>query len=395
MNPALGQRIPKAPYHFYMTRIDDLINRISALQINSSSPFYEAGMFATQRTNKYLGYQREDSNIYYPAIIAFTLGRLRKYLTSDQSDKLRQIIHGVVLNFPLYRNKVHPELYNFYKINPVDHYPNGRILSKFRHFILPEDADDSCIISMVLKDMHLERQENIESLKNQLLIFSNGYRKHIKSAPQKYRDLKAYGMWFGSGRMPIEFDLCVTTNILCFVFENEFPLQEQDLDALEYVNMALQSKDVEHDPFAVSYTYAKPVVLLYHIARLFSVMPDPDKYLSRKDIIEQLQRQLKQADRKFVKIIAASALIRMGCQPAEIEYELDTLHDEFKSFGFFIAPLLKGTNNVILNAVAKWDVFHLLYDCEAYYYTLVLEYEILKQAMVSSEVKATASLEVL
>jgi hypothetical protein len=357
--------------------IELLINRIENLQIKDDSKYYSMGLFPSSRSNQAIGYKREDSNIYYSALIAYTLLNVFDYFTTDQKIRVKSISDKVIENFPKYKSKRDPILYNFYKTNPSDHYPNGHFFSKFKHFELADDADDTCIITLTLQSKGGVELSQIQSIRKYLLKFSNLNRKKIKFIPPTYRELKAYGVWFGSGKMPIEFDICVIANILCFIFKNNLQLKQQDIDSLAYIRKAIKNYDIINNSFSISYMYPDSAVILYHIARLWSNMPDPEIYLPKKIIIKMLRSQLVDSDSTLERIILSTSLLKMGITVPPVKYSLCELKREFKSFGFFIAPMLKGTGSSLLNKLAELSPFQILFDCEAYYYTLVLEYELI------------------
>lgn len=367
-----------------MNVIDTLIQKIEDLQIKEKSEFYNLGMFPTQRSNRFLGYCREDSNIYYTALIAFTILPLLENCSNEQQEKLNNIIINIRRNYSSYANTQTPSIYNFYQTNPPNYYPNGYFLSKFKHFKLADDADDTCIISMTLEGEHRNKSE-IHFIREQLVKFSNLHLKKITATFTKYKNLRAYGVWFGSGKMPIEFDLCVITNILCFTFKNKCKLLQQDIDSLLYIKTAILDNDIETNPFVISYMYPNPVVILYHIARLWSLIPNPDKYLPTRVIIEKLKKHLESSELILEKMLVSSSLIKMNIKVTPLNYSLAKVEKEFFSFGFFRAPMLKGTANKLFNSLAKLELFHLLFDCNGYYYTLVLEYEILLKTIENNQ----------
>ena len=357
-----------------MKRIDALINEISNLQLTEDNAFYTSGIFPSQRRHRFLKYKKEDCNIYYPALIAFTLLQLLEKIHPLQREQLQKVINGIRGNYHLYQSTSNLYLYNFYQTNPTRHYPNGYFLSRFNHFKLADDADDTVIITMTIDSVN---EDHINTIRAQLVEFSNLRHKQIENTLSKYKDLPAYGVWFGSGRMPIEFDLCVMTNLLCFTFKYNCELNQCDLASLKYIRRAILEEDIEHRPFSISYMYPDTSVMLYHIARLCSMMKRPDDYLPIKMVINKLQDNLSKAQGVIEQIMLSSSLMKMGAGTFDIKYEIDDLKNEFETFSFFRAPMLCGTANPLLNYLSKFDMFHLLFGCDGYYLTLALEYEVI------------------
>lgn len=358
--------------------IDSLLAEIERRQITDSNRTYPAGLFPTIRSNGLLGYQRHDSNIYFSALIALTLLDLLPHLTGPQQQRILKLTGRVTGLFPRFRSTRHPSLYNFYQRNPPAHYPNGFFLSKLKHFELADDADDTCMLSLVLQRVGQLNSNDVEQIREQLIEFSNQKRKCIQSSLPAYQNLKAYSVWFGSGKMPVEFDLCVLTNILCFVIRNRFEFNEQDLDSFAYIRLAIQNGDIEQRPFHISYTYPDPVVMYYHIARLYADLPDAERYLPGDLIIRRLQDLSANTASGLKRILLSTSLLRMGAEDPVVSWTMDTLKADMKTLGFFIAPMLKGTTHFLFNRFAHWPLFHIRFDCEAYYQALVLEYEVLR-----------------
>lgn len=357
-----------------MEKIDLLINEIEKQQVKLGNRYYMPGMFPSVRRHPYFSYRREDSNIFYPALVAFTLMPFLNKVSNIQRQKLQAIIEGVKSNYSLYKSLSHPYLYNFYQTNPSKHYPNGYFISKFKHFKLPDDADDTVILTMTLDEVEEKR---VNSIRNELVRFSNLKQKQVKFTLDKYKKLLAYGVWFGTGRMPIEFDLCVMSNILYFTFKYDCPLNRHDLASLEFIRKAIVDDDISKYPFNISYTYPSTTIMLYHIARLCSVMDEPGKFLPVELIIQKIIERLENANGLLEKLMLSTSLMRMGIKTKKIDYSLADLEKEFDTFNFFIAPMLCGTGNSLLYHFAKYKIFHILFGCKAYYLALAFEHEML------------------
>lgn len=367
-----------------IARIEELISKIDQLQVKTGSGKYNAGLFPSQRSNQFWFYRRDDSNIYFPTLVAFTLLTLVDKVSDQQKQRFHKIIDAVIENYPQYKCNRDLPVYNFYQTNPQNHYPNGFFFSKFKHFKLAEDADDTCIIAMTLRYKNQLSETAAKQVKVELVRFSNLNTKEIASTLPGYRHLKAYGVWFGTGRMPIEFDFCVMANTLCFVVQNQLPFSPEDYDSFGYLKTAILENHIESRPHHISYMYPDTTIMLYHAARLYAMLPNAELFLPGKEIIEKLTLTLNRTQSTLKKLMLSSSLIKMGVAVKPIIYKLSRLEKEFDHFGFFRAPMLKGTQNLVLNRLSQKAIFHLLFDCKAYYYTLALEYEILiNQSIIS------------
>jgi hypothetical protein len=358
-----------------MSKINKLIEKLESLQFSSETGIFKAGMFPSNRFHNLLPYLREDDNIFFPAAIAFILLRNHKQLETDQSEKVNKIIDGIRQNYPSYSSLSSDFIYNFYQTKPYKHYPNGFILSRFQHFALADDADDTVIISMTLNNLSSERINVIREL---LVQFSNLKQKEIKGVAPCYKELPFYATWFGSGKMPIELEICILCNILYFTFSNQLELNLQDKASLELIKRAIANNDIVDNSFNISGAYPKTSVILYHITRLCSVINKPNEYFDTERLIVIIKSQLKTKSLIEKTILSISLMnLKQSCEPIAWELEDVSLQKDFKSFPFFIAPILSGNSNKILALIKKYKLFHILFRCNAFYYALLLEYEIM------------------
>jgi hypothetical protein len=358
-----------------MSKIDELIGKLESLQFSGETGKFKTGMFPSERFHYFLPYLRKDDNIFFPAAIAFILLKNLKPLETKQREKVTKIIDGIRQNYPYYSSLSSDFIYNFYQTKPYKHYPNGFILSRFKHFILADDADDTVIISMTLNDLSSER---INAIRERLVQFSNLKQKKIKGIAPLYSELPFYATWFGSGRMPIELEICILCNILYFTFSNKLELNLQDKASLELIRRAIDNNDIVANSFQISGQYPKTSVILYHITRLCSVINKPDDYFDTEKLIKIIRSQLKTKSLVEKIILSISLMnLKQSCEPIAWELEDKNLQKDFRSFPFFIAPILSGSSNKILTQLKKYKLFHILFRCNAFYYALLLEYEIM------------------
>ena len=361
-----------------MSRIDSLIQGIQDLQYSADTKTFDKGMFGSVRFHNTLPYRRDDNNIFFPATIGFILLKHMHLLDTVQSDKVHAIISGIRDNYGPFLSISDPYSYNFYKTQPNQHYPNGYFLSKIDHFGLADDADDTVIMTMSLEDVSKER---IDTIRQSLVQFANLTNKKIKGYAAEYADLPFYGTWFGSGRMPIELEFCVLCNILCFTFRYDLELNDQDHASLELINRAIRNRDIINRRFQISGMYPRTPVVLYHITRLYTVMKEPSLYFDREDLISISKEVYSVTTSILERVICAIALLRLGVSPEYVDWDLNdaTFQKECETFPFFTAPMLSGTSNGLLNYLKQFDFFKIHFRCKAFYYTLLLEYELLRK----------------
>ena len=359
-----------------MTRINTLIEQLEQLQYASDTETFDKGMFSSVRFHNTLPYRREDNNIFFPATIAFMLLRYIHLLDTGQSKRVNTIIEGIRNNYDPYLSTSDPFSYNFYKTLPNQHYPNGHFLSKINHFGLADDADDTVIMTMSLSDVSEERIHNV---REELVKFANLTNKKIIGIDAEYADLPFYGTWFGSGRMPIEIEFCVLCNILCFTFMYDLELNTQDRASLEFIQKTIRNKDIINKRFLISGMYPRTSVILYHITRLYAIMKDPSPYFDKDELIELAKEQCSITSSPLERIICSISLMRLGETPEYIAWNLndESFQKDCDTFPFFTAPMLSGTSNRVLNYLKKFDIFKIHFRSKAFYYSLLLEYEVL------------------
>src|SRR5215217_6188599 len=112
------------------------IEKIENLQSNGDGAFPK-GIFPAKRINPLIGYQRQDTTIFYSAIICFTLQSIRKSCDQDLQQKIDMICSKVMDNYPDFQNKDGLKTYNFWKTKPSGHFPGGFIFKHFEHFRIP------------------------------------------------------------------------------------------------------------------------------------------------------------------------------------------------------------------------------------------------------------------
>jgi hypothetical protein len=350
-------------------RIEKLLQRIAGMQA-SGEGFYNAGLFACQRTHSFLPYQREDNNIFYTLLIVFTLQRLQNRLPVDLQILCEEIIGKAQANYSNYQNKYGLKTYNFYQTFPPQYFPNGWF-SRFSHFELPDDLDDTAFVYLTTQPS----QEELLWLKKKMGLHANLSRKRIRNTFKEYRQLKAYSIWFGKN-MPLEFDVCVLCNILELVFTYQFPLNVHDQDSLKLLRTIIEQKKYFTHAFYISPNYPTAGLILYHLSRLIHNHPQTGLH----DLVPELQKDLQQAFSSsscpVEKTMLGTAMIRSGLPAPEVDCPLD--HPRIKRFWFFRASLLKPLDNFPLGKPSRYSLFHLKWKCEAFNLALLLEFEVLK-----------------
>ncbi len=350
-----------------MFSTDSLVQAISQLQ-SSKTSFYNKGIFPSQRGKHKV---KEDDNIFFTTLITFTLQTARKNLSSKNRRLVDSVCENAIRNYTFYKNNKGINTYNFWQTNPPKFFPNSNFLSGHNYFNIPDDAD--CTSLIYLTDTSLGNQS--EWLKNKLSNHANLTTSKIKSTYHKYRNYKAYSTWLGK-KMPIEFDICVQTNILYFVFENKLEINDNDSATIALIKSMVLSGKYLRKSYFVSPSYKKPSIVLYHLSRLLGKFPVPELDDCKERIKSDIEKQLKKENDFMEKIILSTALMRMNGKPEPIIYPTN-LEKEINKFVFFEADLFSPYARPSLKFISKSNAFAIPFRCKAYSLALLLEYELL------------------
>jgi hypothetical protein len=353
---------------FPVSKSDSLLLEISHLQLTEKT-FYDTGQFPAQR-GKYKRVQ--DNTIFFSALISFTLQNLAKDLETISQQKVDTICKRISSNYSAYQNRSGNKTYNFWKTDPPSFFPNSRFLSHFSVFNIPDDADCTSII--YLTDVSLNK--NATWLQNKLAIHSNLSVSKIKNTSRPYQHFKAYSTWFGK-KMPIEFDICVQSNILFFIYKNQLPLSVQDQETLALLHTQIISGDYLKHSYYLSPSYKKKAIVLYHLARLLENNQIPLLEDCRGIIKKDIEIALKKENNLMDKIILSTSLLRMKGNPPFLNIA-DVTNKELDNYVFFRANLFSSYARPYLRFISKGALFDRNFYCKAYCLSLLLEYETLR-----------------
>ena len=360
---------------------DAVIERISALQ-SEGAIYFDEGLFPAYRTNRYLGYRRPDTTVFFTATIVFTLQKIKHLLSPKNQKKIDKITQKAIPNYPKFQNKDGLKTYNFWKTKPSRHFPNGHVFRHFEHFRIPDDIDDTAMIYLTSSPT----EEELGWLKEKLGRHANLSKLQIKNTYPDYRNLKAYSTWFGKN-MYIEFDACVLSNILYCIYEYQLTLNQHDIDSLAYIRSVIETDRYLTEPFRCAHQYPRTVPIIYHITRLMGAFIIPELEPIREKLIADTQQLLQKKHPFFDEIVLKTSLMRLGVKEvSSAEFRMSDLDEkDFKDFYFFIAGLLTAYENPLLYRLAISPLTQMRWECEAHCWTLVAEYMALKQSGIGFE----------
>ena len=347
-----------------------LLDRIAHLQCPGDH-VYLPGLFSSQRFHRHVPYQREDNNIFFSTLVAFTLQQLLPHL-GPLKPQATQLINEVIQNHRYYRKHQHQPSYNFWRTKPSRHFPNGWLLRHFDFFELADDSDDSAMIHLT-GDIPLSHSE---LLLNQLARQYPPEQPNSALTPKGYQDLKGYPTFLGK-KIRREMDACVLSNILYLVLKKDLPWTDTANHSLTFLERVIARGDFIKIPFAIAPHYGNTAVIFYHLTRLYSAFPHTKVNVLGPLLYQQLEPLRSMTWSFMEELLLATSSLRLDEEWPKINLPTN-LDQEFKRFSFFQAGMLTAFQNKRLSKLAEHEFFHLKFRCEAYYYTLLLEYLVLK-----------------
>lgn len=352
--------------------VSQLLERITELQPKADGVFPK-GLFPSYRMYA-LNKDREkaDVNAFFTGLVSFTLQDIRPQLSPMQQQMADVIVQDAAPIFSKFRNRKGRETYNFWPTDTPKIFPNAgwmNVLDKSQ--ALPDDLDDTVIMLLALnasdstaKQVHMLMQE-----------YANSGTKSVHNTFRKYRRIGAYSTWFGK-KMPVDFDICVLSNILYFVQRYNLEWSAADSASLHLIEQVLADRKHVTDPAYVSPHYSRLPNILYHLSRLMSVKPIPSLEKYRARLIEDTREAFGKTDEFMEEVILSTALLRWDVVPPSGKlYRAESLDDlvENGKFSFFIANMASMLPDPLKQWMGGAGVGKFYYNCPAYNNVLLLE----------------------
>lgn len=364
--------------------ISVLIKDIEASQIKQHGEFY-TGMFPAHRECEGFPHNYQpDNNIFFTAITAFTLNKLKGDLGNDDKEKVIRIINNATAAYPYYRNPNGKPYYSFWPANaPI--LPHALFINRISKVLAQgDDADDSVMILLASDN----NEKDNTALKERLIQVSNLKKRKINSTFKKYRDIPAYSTYLGEKMHP-DFDLAVQCNILYFNFEKNMPLVKEDSATIYLLSEILKNREYMKRPVYISPSYNKPAILIYHLARLMSAFEIDALDMYRSRLIDDAASLLAKATNTMDRIILRTALIRLGAEVPDLTINsiADFERTDQKKFVFFQARAAFAQPTPVKQIFLHWNYLIYSFYCSAYNKALWLEYLVLKNRRADHQKK--------
>ncbi|MCW3806004.1 hypothetical protein [Plebeiibacterium marinum] len=342
----------------------EILLKIREIQKNADKKFFNQGIFPSYRQNILTRRKIADDNIFFSASILYILDSYTHLYNEKELKIYSDIKKEVTQNFDFYTNKPNRNSFNFWRKENGKHFPNGPVFSKLAKFKLPDDIDTTSLIQLCKKPPYKYALKTKQAIPNH----ANTVKLKIKNGHKSLQHLKAYSTWFGNN-MPIEFDVCVLSNLFLWINEYNFDLNQHDLDSLKLLETTICESLYFKSPFHSSPEYPNASIILYHLARLIAKTNYLNKYRSKLvgDIIK-LKNQTKDA---FQLLILNSSLSKLGIYTNNAN--TNELMPNLSNHWWFTAGLLSIYGNSIIQKIAPWSIFHFRFVCPALNLSLLLE----------------------
>jgi hypothetical protein len=358
--------------------VNTLLQILAQQQVFTNNEFTK-GTFPSFRTYHFNA-AKPDDNIFFTALIVFTLRELYPNFNADDKVLVDSIIQNALPAFKKFKNATGRNTYNFWSTNPTIVFPNGGWLNLMNtSMALPDDMDDTAISLMALNTDSADVQK-VHLLMQQYVNLRNG--KKNRSAPKILRSYPTYSTWFGD-KMPIDFDICVLSNILYLTYKYNLPVSKADTAAINLIKACIAHHYLQTKSAMIAPHYQRLPIILYHLSRLMSLPNFHGLDNERKVLINMTHQLLNQSSTQyFDKIILSTALLKWH------EYPLNNTIIHTQSFSDFFFNndfvFFKATMGSILPSVFK-NLFTSLqigvfnYYSSSYNIVLLMEYLLLHQ----------------
>jgi hypothetical protein len=353
--------------------VTHLLNKIEQEQLTANSTFFPKGIFPTYRQyDKNKLAVKPDDNIFYNALICYTLKKLTPFFSPAQRQIVDSIYARTLVASTFYKNTKGRSTYNFWKTNPSTKvFPNSGWINWFDKInALPDDVDDTVMMLLATNEDSTE----VAKVHQLMQLYTNGNKNVVKNSFAIYEHLPAYSTWFGE-KWPIDFDACVLSNVLLMVQHYNLQWTKADSASLQLIVSVINNNQHKTHPAYIFPHYAKTSIFLYHISRLMAEKPIAALESIKPVLIQDALKLLETKIGLQEKILLLTSLQRWGCKsvpsivlPNDWELQLAESNE-----AFFIANMASMAKNPYKKIIGKLGIGKFYYYNVAYNYTLFLE----------------------
>ena len=350
-----------------------LLTKIQALQQNNTG--FPPGIFPSTRVYAYNKNNiKNDPNVFFTGLIVLTLKKYQKHCTPFQQSIINQIAKDALSQVGLFKNKQGRDTYNFWRTDAPQIFPNAGWLNKFdKSQSLPDDFDDTVILLWAQE----VTRERAAAIHDTMQLFANTKGKTVKNTFTAFETLPAYSTWFGK-KMPIDFDMAVLCNVLSFVNAYDLKWTESDSASLQLITTAIQNNWHMRKTNFIAPHYAKPAIILYHIARLLNTgnQQNLEALMTLKpSLLHSADSLLTNTKDPLETVLLQSARFQFGGITNDVQaaQAFDVAAIEQSTYPFFIANMASMLPNPVKRPLSKLAFAKFEYRCPAYNLALLWE----------------------
>ena len=348
-----------------------ILTKIQALQQTNTG--FPPGIFPSTRVYAYnKNNSKNDPNVFFTGLIVHTLKKYHKLCTPYQQRIINQIVKDGLSSVGVFKNKSGRDTYNFWRTDTPQIFPNAGLLNKFdKSQSLPDDFDDTVIL-LWAQEVTKERAAVVHDT---MQFYANTKVKSIKNSLPTFKNLPAYSTWFGK-KMPIDFDMAVLCNVLSFVNAYDLQWTASDSASLQLITTAIDNKWHVTKADFIAPHYAKPAVIMYHIARLLTAgnQQNIQTLIALKPtLLKQTDSLLAISKDTLEAILLNTARVHFGGIPNDAYQTLDQAAIEQSKYPFFIANMASMLPSPIKRPLSKLAFAKFEYRCPAYNLALLWE----------------------
>ena len=297
-------------------------------------------------------YRRRENNVFSLASTLFILQELEPHLPDTT-----EIARLIRKEYPRYRNKDGRPTYNFYTTRPSGHFPNGLLMRHLDHFRLPDDIDDTALITLTLR-LPVEEVAALRTLTETFAEDLPGGRR-------------VYATWYGKN-MPKEQDVCALLNLLYLFTAYGLPPTRTDLHTFDF--LLEKAGHILAQPFEIARHYASPALILYHYCRFLSRFPSPLDTL-RPTLTQTIEKVLQTEKVPMNRLILESSLLKLG----HSRPPLDLAHLNPSGFHTFIGAPFAPFSPAWMQRWAARPAYQIFWHSELHEKALLAEYLVLSR----------------
>jgi len=354
-----------------------LLTKIQALQQTNTG--FPPGIFPSTRVYAYNKNNiKNDPNVFFTGLIVLTLKKYQKHCTPFQQGIINQIAKDAMSSVGLFKNRQGRDTYNFWRTDTPQIFPNAGWLNTFdKSQSLPDDFDDTVIL-LWAQEVTRERAALIHDT---MQLFANTKGETVKNTLKAFETLPAYSTWFGK-KMPIDFDMAVLCNVLSFVNAYDLKWTNSDSASLDLITTAIQNNWYMRKANFIAPHYAKPAVILYHLARLLQAGKQQNigQLIALKPVLLKNTDSLLAISKEPLEtVLLQSARIHFGgiksAEATNIDaaQTIDASAIEQSTYPFFIANMASMLPNPFKCPLSKLAIAKFEYRCPAYNLALLWE----------------------